>query len=63
MPPMCRAAAWGLIALFVAVFPANVNMAIHNLPIEGRHFPAWALWLCLPLQGGADRLGLVAYPG
>ena len=51
VPPTRRAAAWGLIALYVAVFPANVNMALHDVPIEGRHFPAWALWLRLPLQG------------
>ena len=51
VPPTRRAAAWGLVALYVAVFPANVNMALHNVPIEGRHFPAWALWLRLPLQG------------
>ena len=51
VPPTRRAAAWGLIALYVAVFPANVNMALHDVPIEGRHFPTWALWLRLPLQG------------
>ena len=50
VPQTRRMAAWGLIALFIAVFPANVNMAIHGVPIEGRHFPAWALWLRLPLQ-------------
>ncbi len=50
VPPTRRAAAWGLIALFVAVFPANVNMAVHDVPINGQHFPAWALWLRLPLQ-------------
>ena len=50
VPRTRRAAAWGLIALFVAVFPANVNMALHDVPISGQHFPAWALWLRLPLQ-------------
>ncbi|MFT3927358.1 MAG: DoxX family protein [Myxococcales bacterium] len=49
-------AAWGLIALFIAVFPANVNMALHpDLEIAGLspdlpHPPAIALWLRLPLQ-------------
>ncbi len=42
-------AAWGLIALLVAVFPANVYMAA-----DARHFaklaPAWALVARLPLQ-------------
>ncbi len=44
-----RAAAWGLIALYVAVFPANVNMAVNNLPFGGAHRP-FLLWLRLPLQ-------------
>jgi uncharacterized membrane protein len=46
-----RLAAWGLIALFVAVFPANINMAIHHLPLGGKVVPAWMLWARLPLQG------------
>ena len=45
-----RAAAWGLIVLFAAVFPANVNMAIHHLPLGGHAVPAWTLWARLPLQ-------------
>ena len=44
-------AAWGLVALFVAVFPANVNMAVHRLPLGGRAVPPWVLWARLPLQG------------
>ena len=43
-----RAAGWGLIALLVAVFPANVQMALH--PQRYRRVPAWALWCRLPLQ-------------
>jgi uncharacterized membrane protein len=43
-------AAWGLVALFVAVFPANVNMAIHRIPLGRTQMPVWALWLRLPLQ-------------
>jgi len=42
-------AAWGLIALFVAVFPANLEMA--RQPERFRKLPRWALWLRLPLQG------------
>ena len=46
-----RAAAYGLIALYVAVFPANVNMAIHRIPLQGTTPPpVWALWLRLPFQ-------------
>ncbi len=40
-----RAAAYGLIALLVAVFPANIYMAM-----RGMMLPAWALWARLPLQ-------------
>jgi uncharacterized membrane protein len=43
-------AAWGLIALYVAVFPANVNQAIHRLPLGRMQVPAWALWARLPFQ-------------
>ena len=43
-----RVAAWGLIALLVAVFPANVNVAIYGWPGSG--LPAWSLWARLPLQ-------------
>ena len=45
-----RLAGWGLIALFVAIFPANLNMALHHLPLGGRAVPTWALWARLPLQ-------------
>lgn len=51
IPATRRWAAWGLVALYVAVFPANVNMAIHHLPFNGEPVPPWLLWLRLPLQG------------
>jgi uncharacterized membrane protein len=50
VPATRRWAAWGLVALFVAVFPANVNMAIHRLPLGRSPLPGWALWARLPLQ-------------
>lgn len=50
VPATRKLAAWGLVALLVAVFPANVNMAIHHLPLGDRAVPAWALWARLPLQ-------------
>ena len=49
-PRVRRAAALGLIALLVAVFPANVNMAVHHLSPAGLHASATALWLRLPFQ-------------
>jgi uncharacterized membrane protein len=41
-------AAWGLIGLFVAVFPANLNMALH--PELVPQIPKVFLWFRLPLQ-------------
>jgi len=43
-----RAAGWGLIALLVAVFPANLYMAQHPGQF---HLAPWLLWARLPLQG------------
>jgi uncharacterized membrane protein len=49
-PRTRRLAGWGLIALFIAIFPANLNMAVNHLPLGGRVVPEWALWARLPLQ-------------
>ncbi|MBW4647410.1 MAG: DoxX family protein [Kastovskya adunca ATA6-11-RM4] len=35
IPLVSVAAAWGLISLFIAVFPANIYMTLHNIKIEG----------------------------
>jgi uncharacterized membrane protein len=43
-----RLAGWGLLALLAAVFPANLQMALH--PEAWPHVPAWLLWARLPLQ-------------
>ena len=48
IPRFQVAAAWGLIALLVAVFPANVHMALH--PEDYAPIPPAALWGRLPLQ-------------
>ena len=42
-------AAWGLLALLIAVFPANLHMATH--PELYPSFSGLGLWLRLPLQG------------
>ncbi len=47
-PATSRWAAWGLIALLLAVFPANIHMALH--PEQFPQYAAWSLWLRLPLQ-------------
>jgi uncharacterized membrane protein len=51
LPATRRLAAWGLVVLLVAVFPANLNMAVNHLPLGARELPPWALWARLPLQG------------
>jgi uncharacterized membrane protein len=43
-----RWAGWGILALLVVVFPANLQMALH--PEDWPNLPAWALWARLPLQ-------------
>jgi uncharacterized membrane protein len=48
-----RLGRWWLLALLIAVFPANVHMAVNPEQIRGldmRKFPRWALWARLPLQ-------------
>ena len=49
VPRFQARAAWGLVGLLVAVFPANVQMALHPTLYPAFH-PA-ALWVRLPLQG------------
>jgi len=52
-PPARRAGRWWLLALLVAVFPANVHMAVHPEQVRGldlRRIPRWALWARLALQ-------------
>jgi len=48
IPRLRRASAIGLILLLLAVFPANLHLAIHGWP--GMDIPGWALWLRLPFQ-------------
>src|SRR5437660_8041610 len=48
VPPVRRAASLGLVVLYLAVFPANINMVVH--PELGRGIARWALWGRLPLQ-------------
>jgi uncharacterized membrane protein len=45
-----RLASFGLVALYVAVFPANLNMAITGAAPAGVHVPAALAWARLPLQ-------------
>ncbi len=52
--PRCSSrAAWGLVALLVAVFPANVHMAVSSgTPAAAApRFSPFFAWARLPLQG------------
>ena len=42
-------AAWGAIALFIAVFPANIYMLTSA---KFKKIPQWILWIRLPMQVG-----------
>jgi len=50
IPRLIRHASLGLIVLYIAVFPANVHMAIHHIPFGESPIPTFLLWLRLPLQ-------------
>ncbi len=41
-------AGWGLLVLLVAVFPANINVAVHGW--KGENIAPWLLWARLPFQ-------------
>jgi uncharacterized membrane protein len=44
------AAGWCLVALLVAVFPANIQALSTGIVIEEYSVPHWALWARLPFQ-------------
>lgn len=50
-------ARWWLLALLVAIFPANVHMAVSPEQVRGldRRIPRWALWARLPMQAALMR--------
>ena len=50
VPRLSRPAAWGLVALLLVVFPANIYVALHNLQIPGLPGSPIVQWLRLPLQ-------------
>lgn len=49
LPPVRRAAGVGLLLLLVAVFPANIHMAVNEVMPSGP-IPVWMLWARLPFQ-------------
>ncbi len=51
IPKLRKAAGYGLLALLVAVFPANVHMAVNHVTApDGSVIPPAILWGRLPLQ-------------
>jgi uncharacterized membrane protein len=50
LPATRRAAAWGLLALLVAVYPANLHMAFNEVYLPDLPRMPWLLWARLPLQ-------------
>jgi uncharacterized membrane protein len=48
--PFRRVAGWGLVALLIAVFPANIYMALDRVQVTANPLPLWLLWARLPLQ-------------
>jgi uncharacterized membrane protein len=54
IPPRSRRLArWWLLSLLLAVFPANVHMAVNPEQVPGldlNRIPRWTLWARLPLQ-------------
>jgi len=50
IPMVRRAAAWGLVALLIAVFPANLYMATAHIQVGSAPTPPALAWGRLPLQ-------------
>jgi uncharacterized membrane protein len=50
VPRLRRIAGYGLIALLITVFPANLHMALNHISLLGTNLPDWVLWSRLPLQ-------------
>jgi uncharacterized membrane protein len=50
LPRFRRLAAFSLVLLLIAVFPANVYMAMQSIQVTDTPIPQWLLWARLPLQ-------------
>jgi uncharacterized membrane protein len=45
-----RTSAWGIVALLIAVYPANIYMWMNNVQIDGHATPALFHYIRLPMQ-------------
>ena len=45
-----KAAAWGLLALLVAVYPANIHMLVNEVYLPNMPEEKWMLWARMPFQ-------------
>ena len=50
IPRVSRAAAWILVVLFIAVFPANIYQAVNDIAVPGLPHDPPLIWLRLPFQ-------------
>ncbi|NEP18786.1 MAG: DoxX family membrane protein [Leptolyngbya sp. SIO4C1] len=50
IPAVQQLSAWGLVALFIAVYPANINMAVNHIQIDGIPDAWWVQAIRLPFQ-------------
>lgn len=50
IPRFQRAAAWGLVALLIAIFPANIYHAVNNIQLGGILNSRIYHWVRLPFQ-------------
>lgn len=50
IPTVSHIAAWGLVLLFIAVYPANINMAVNHIQIANIPDSNWFQAIRLPFQ-------------
>jgi uncharacterized membrane protein len=50
VPSLSPWAAYAVIAVLVAIFPANINMAVNHISAGKKPMAPWMLWARLPLQ-------------
>ncbi len=49
-PQTRRWAVWGLVALLIAVYPANIHMLVNEVYLEDMRQEKWILWVRMPIQ-------------